>query len=352
MSSTFLKSSNSLTSRVPQRFLFPALILLLVLLFVANISLGSVSIPFAEVLKSLFGRGASEETWQYIILGFRLPKAIVAMCAGIGLSISGLMMQTLFRNPLAGPFVLGLTSGSSLGVAFIIMGAAFLPPIFSALVLSGYGIVAASVAGSFLVLMLVLVVSQKLRDATSVLIVGLMFGSFASAIVGILSYFSTAAQLQKFTFWAMGNLGNLPFSSVAIVVVGTFTGIAISFATIKPLNALLLGENYAASIGLNIKRTRNIIILATSILTGAITAFAGPIAFVGLAVPHIAKILMKTSDHRQLFWATILFGAIVMLGCDIIAQLPTSDLVLPINAVTSLVGAPIVVYLLVRKRKY
>ncbi len=339
-------------SRISATFFFPALIVILVVFFIANISLGSVSIPFLDVVKALIGKGATQETWQYIILSFRLPKAIVAICAGMALSVSGLMMQTLFRNPLAGPYVLGLTSGSSLGVAFVIMGASFLPAAFSAILLSGYGIVAASCLGSFLVLLLVLLVSQKLRDATSVLIVGLMFGSFASAIVGVLSYFTSAAQLQKFTFWAMGNLGNLPANSVIIVCAATFLGLIVSYSSIKPLNALLLGENYASSMGLNVKKTRNIIIVAASILTGAITAFAGPIAFVGLAVPHIAKIILKTSDHKTLFWATILIGAIVMLACDIVAQVPTSDLVLPINAVTSLLGAPIVVYLLMRKRTY
>lgn len=266
---------------------------------------------------------------------------------GMGLSLSGLLMQTLFRNPLAGPYVLGLSSGASLGVAFIIMGGSFLP----AFLRSDYGIVLASALGSFLVLMAVLVVSQKLRDTMAILIVGLMFGSFTSAIVSVLSYFSTAQELQKFTFWSMGSLSHVTGSSLWILSSCCLLGILISIFSIKPLNALLLGENYAKTLGLNFNRTRMLIILATSILAGGITAFVGPIAFIGLAVPHMAKLLFQTSNHYTLFWSTLLLGAITMLVCDSIAQVPGSDYTLPINAITSVVGAPIVVWLLVRKRK-
>jgi iron complex transport system permease protein len=288
-----------------------------------------------------------KSSWEIILWNFRLPKAITAILVGMGLSISGLLMQTLFRNPLAGPYVLGLSSGSSLGVAFMIMGAGFLP----SFLLSDYGIVIASSMGSFLVLMAVLVVSQKLRDTMAILIVGLMFGSFTSAIVSVLSYFSTAQELQKFTFWSMGSLANLSWNSVLILAVCCGIGLLLSILSIKPLNALLLGENYAKSLGLNFTKTRFIIIFATSILAGSITAFAGPIAFVGLAVPHLAKLLFQTSNHFLLFWSTLLIGAILMLVCDSIAQLPGSDYTLPINAITSMVGAPVVVWLLVRKRK-
>ncbi len=331
--------------------LFITLIILTMLLFVSNISLGSVSIPFGDVAQSLFGGTASKSTWEYIIINYRLPKAITAVLAGVGLSISGLLMQTLFRNPLAGPYVLGLSSGSSLGVAFVLLGAGFLPTFMSPVVLSQYGIIAASCVGSLLVMIAVLLVSQKLRDTMAILIVGLMFGSFTSAIVGVLSYFSSAEQLQKFTFWSMGNLGNLSWLSISILSVAVFFGLLLSFFSIKPLNALLLGENYARSLGLNLKRMQLFIILATSILAGSITSFAGPIAFIGLAVPHIAKLLFQTSNHNILFWSTILFGAITMLVCDMVSQLPGSDLTLPINAVTSIVGAPVVIWLLVSKRK-
>ncbi|MBG6185925.1 iron ABC transporter permease [Flavobacterium sp. CAN_S2] len=320
-------------------------------LFVINISLGSVSIPVKEVFRSLTGGIASKETWEYILINYRLPKAIAAILVGMGLSISGLLMQTLFRNPLAGPYVLGLSSGASLGVATVILGAALLPPFLATLLLSSYGIILASSLGSFTVLLAVLAVSHRLRDTMAILIVGLMFGSLTSAIVGTLTYFSTAEQLQKFTFWSLGNLGNLSWTSISLLTICVAIGLLLSLFSIKPLNSLLLGENYAKSLGLNYKKSRLIIIFATSILAGSITAFAGPIAFIGLAVPHIAKLVFQTSNHTILFWSTILFGAIIMLICDSISQLPGSDLTLPINAVTSIFGAPIVIWLLIRKRK-
>jgi iron complex transport system permease protein len=216
---------------------------------------------------------------------------------------------------------------------------------------STYGIIIASCFGSALVLLSVLFVSQRLRDTMVILIVGLMFGSFTNAFVGVLSYFSSAEQLQKFTFWSLGNLGNLSWNSIVILTSSVVIGLFLSFISIKPLNALLLGENYARSLGMNYKKSRLIIILATSILAGSITAFAGPIAFIGLAVPHIAKLIFQTSNHSTLFWSTLLLGASLMLFCDLISQVPGGDFTLPINAITSIIGAPIVVWLLVRKRK-
>lgn len=328
------------------KVLFVVLSVSLVAMFLLNLSLGSVSIPTEAIIDSVFGN-EMKASWEIILWNFRFPKALTAIFVGMGLSISGLMMQTLFRNPLAGPYVLGLSSGSSLGVAIIIMGSSLLPSIF----ISNYAIVLASSLGSFLVLLAVLVVSQKLRDTMAILIVGLMFGSFTSAIVSVLSYFSTAQELQKFMFWSMGSLANLSWTAVGILSFCVILGLVVSFFTIKPLDAMLLGENYAKSLGLNFNRTRILIIFATSILAGSITAFAGPIAFVGLAVPHLAKLLFQTSNHFILFWGTVLIGAILLLICDSIAQLPGSDYTLPINAITSLVGAPVVIWLLVRKRK-
>lgn len=331
-------------------FLFSILSLTLLLTLLLNISFGQVGIPIKEVFKSLLGSTASKDTWEYIIFNFRLPKAITAILVGIGLSISGLLMQTLFRNPLAGPYVLGLSSGSSLGVAFVILGASLLPTFLSDILLSSYGIILASCLGSFLVMLMVLIVSQRLRDTATILIVGLMFSSFTSAIVSVLTYFSTAEQLQKFTFWSMGNLGNLSWQNIFILFISVLIGLLLSLLSIKSLDALLLGENYAKSLGLNIKRSRYVIIIATCILAGSITAFAGPIAFVGLAVPHLAKLLFQTSNHKILFWSTILIGGILMLFCDMISQLPGLDFTLPINAITSIIGAPIVIWLLVKKQ--
>ncbi|GAA4042477.1 iron ABC transporter permease [Flavobacterium chungnamense] len=316
-----------------------------------NISLGQVAIPFKEVIKSLFGSHASKETWEYIIVNFRLPKAITAILVGIGLSISGLLMQTLFRNPLAGPYVLGLSSGSSLGVAFVILGAGILPLSLADFLLSSYGIILASCLGSFMVLLLVLTISKFLRDTMTILIAGLMFSSFASAIVSILTYFSSAEKLQKFTFWSMGSIGNISWPNILILFIAICIGLLISLFSIKSLDGLLLGENYAKSLGLKIKKSRRMIILATSILAGSITAFAGPIAFIGLAVPHLSKLIFQTSNHLVLFWVTIIIGAIIMLFCDMVSQMPGFDFTLPINAITSIIGAPIVIWLLVRKNR-
>lgn len=334
----------------PYNLLFIALLFGLVITFLLNISFGQVAIPIKEVAKSVFGIGEVKDTWNYIILNFRLPKAITAMLVGIGLSISGLLMQTLFRNPLAGPYVLGLSSGSSLGVAFVIMGAAILPPFLANLFLSSLGILLASISGSLLVLSLVFLVSKKLKDTMSILIVGLMFSSFTGAIVSVLTYFSTAEQLQKFTFWSMGNLSNLSWIQIVILSSTVLVGATLSLLSIKSLDAFLLGENYAKSLGINIKKQRNLIFMATGILAGSITAFVGPIAFVGLAVPHISKLVFQTSNHKVLFFATMLLGALIMLFCDTVSQLPGFDFTLPINAITSILGAPVVIWLLVRKR--
>jgi iron complex transport system permease protein len=330
--------------------LFTLLLLAVLTFLVCDLSFGPVTIPAKDVFASLFGGHAGKETWEYIIINYRLPKAITAILVGMGLSVSGLLMQTLFRNPLAGPYVLGLSSGSSLGVAFVILGAGYLPGFLGSFLISSYGIIIASFLGSLMVLLSVMLVSQRLRDTMAILIVGLMFGSFTSAFVGVLTYFSTAEQLQKFTFWSLGNLGNLSWLSIGILSIAVSVGLLLSLASIKSLNALLLGENYARSMGLNYRRARLVIILATSILAGSITAFAGPIAFVGLAVPHIAKLVFQTSHHGVLFYATLLFGAMIMLFCDIASQLPGSEVTLPINAITSIIGAPVVVWLLVRKQ--
>lgn len=328
------------------------IILSILLLFLVNLSVGSVAIPIEEVFRTLIGETPSKPSWEYIILNYRLPKAIVAMLVGVGLSLSGLLMQTLFRNPLAGPYVLGVSSGASLGVALVILGSGLLPLFLSDVFLSPYGLIVAASLGSFLVLLSVLTVSQRLKDTMAILIVGLMFGSITSAVVSVLTYFSSAEQLKKFTLWSLGNLGNQSWSAILLLLFITIIGLILSYLCIKPLNALLLGENYAKSMGINFNRTKNIIIVATSLLAGCITAFVGPIAFIGLAVPHLAKLLFQTSEHKTLFWATISLGASIMLICDTLSQMPSFNFVLPINAVTSIIGAPVVIWLLVRKRKF
>lgn len=325
--------------------------ILLVLCFFANISLGSVYIPIKDVYNSFIGRATELETWQHIIQNYRLPKAITAILVGSGLGISGLLMQTLFRNPLAGPFVLGISSGASLGVALIILGSSILGGVFSLFLISKWSIVIAASLGSFLVLLAVLMVSLKVRDTMAILIIGLMFASITAAVVNVLSYFGSAQQLQQYIFWGFGSLGNLSWDELLIFFSIYCLGLLISLASVKSLNTMLLGDNYAKSLGLNIRRSRIAIIIATSLLAGTITAFTGPIAFIGLAIPHLTRQVFNTSNHKILLPAVFLIGGISMLICDSIAQVPNSDYTLPINAITSLVGAPVVIWLLVRKRK-
>jgi iron complex transport system permease protein len=330
---------------------FIILTILLLFFVLLNISLGSVNIPFKDVFLSLLRDGSVKENWLYIINSYRLPKALTAILVGSGLSISGLLMQTLFRNPLAGPFVLGISSGASLGVALLILGASLFGASFSALAFSNFGLAIAASIGSFLVMLAVMVVAQKVRNTMSILIIGLMFGSLTSAIISVLAYFSSAQELQQFMFWSFGSLGNLTWNELGLFFIIYLIGMVSVITIIKPLNTLLLGENYAKSLGINLQRTKNITLITTAILTGVITAFSGPIAFIGLAVPHLAKMLFNTSNHKILLLASFIIGAIVMLISDTIAQLPNSEYTLPINAITSLFGAPIVIWLLVRKRK-
>lgn len=329
---------------------FILLSVLLIVLVCINISLGSVDIPILEVFNSIVG-SSSKSSWQYIITNYRIPKAITAIIAGGGLAISGLLMQTLFRNPLAGPFVLGLSSGASLGVAILILGSGAISGIFSTFLLGPWSLVMASALGSLLVLLAVLAVTLKVKDTMAILIIGLMFGSLTGALVAVLSYFSDAEQLQQYIFWSFGSLGNQTWQGISILSLCFFVGLLLSIYSAKSLNALLLGENYAKSMGLKVKKNMLLLILATSILAGGITAFVGPIAFIGLAVPHLTRQFIKTSNHFVLIPAVALSGAILMLVCDTIAQLPGIVYTLPINAITSLIGAPVVIWLLVRKRK-
>lgn len=330
---------------------FIILSVLLIFLFFVNISLGSVSIPFQDIFKIFIGSFSSKESWEIIILNFRLPKAITAILVGSGLSICGLLMQTLFRNPLAGPFVLGISSGASLGVAILILGSSVFGGFLLTNTVSNWSLPIAASLGAFLVLSAVIIAANKVRNTMSILIIGLMFGSLTSAVISVLAYFSEAEQIQQYLFWSFGSLGNLSWNEILVFSIIYSIGILTTLTIIKPLNSFLLGENYAKSLGINIKKSRNIILLITSLLTGVITAFSGPIAFVGLAVPHITRMFFTTSNHKILIPAVAILGAIILLICDAIAQLPTSEFTLPINAITSLFGAPVVIWLLVRKKK-
>ncbi len=317
-------------------------------LFVLNISLGSIHIPFDQIISVLIGGEADKASWANIILNFRLPKALSAIAVGAGLAISGLQMQTLFRNPLAGPFVLGISSGASLGVALLLLAGISVAGI-GFVSFNGWLVVLAASAGSAMVLLLVMTVSIRVQDSMTLLIVGLMFGSLTGAIVSILQYFSTGEEVQVYLFWTFGSLGGLNWDEVFILLSILALGVLLSIFLIKPLNALLLSENYARSLGLNVKQARLLIILSTSLLAGSITAFCGPIAFIGLAVPHLTRLLFNTSDHKVLIPSVAMTGAIVMLICDMVAQLPGSDMILPINAITSLLGAPVVIWIIMRR---
>ncbi len=328
---------------------FFVLLPLLFLVLLMNLSFGAIQIPLSSVWATLLGDESVKESWRYILLNYRLPKAIVAILVGVALSVSGLLMQTLFRNPMAGPYVLGLSSGAGLGVALVLLGSSLLPAVLADLVQSPYGIALASISGSLVLLTLVLVLARKVQQTTTLLIVGLMFGSFANAMIGVLTYFSTAEQLKRFTFWSLGSLGNLTHTTIIVFSCCVVLGFIMSIRVVKALDALLLGERYATSMGISVKKTRLIIILATSILAGGATAFVGPIAFIGLAVPHIARLIFRTSKHSTLLLLSAFVGAILMLFCDMLTQFPGQAFVLPINAITSILGAPIVIALLLKK---
>lgn len=333
------------------RLSFVLISVALCLALVLNISSGSVSIPFFATLSGLMGKPLEVSSWEYILWDYRVPKAFTALLVGGGLSLSGLLMQTLFRNPLAGPFVLGISSGASLGAALLLMGTSFLSSFASLSFVGDVSLAIAASLGSFLVLAVVLAVAQRIRDTMALLVIGLMFGSITSALVSVLAYFTSAESLQRFIFWSFGSVGNLSSQQLSLLAGIVILGVLLCVLSIKALNAFLLGEHYAQSLGVSLRKSRWTIIIAAGLLAGGITAFAGPIVFIGLAVPHLTRQIFDTMEHRILVPAVFLYGAILMLLCDTLAQLPNSVNVLPINAITSLVGAPVVIWLLVRKRK-
>ena len=329
------------------------LFLLLVILTVMNISLGSVYIPFQEIIATLSGQSIENEGWHNIIIQFRLPKAITAILVGSGLGISGLLMQTLFRNPLAGPFVLGISSGASLGVAIAILAGITFGFSLTQMGIGGSWILTISASlGALAVLLVVVLVSLKVKDSMSLLIIGLMFGSATSAIVTVLQFFSKAESIQAYLVWTFGSLGGVTWQELQVFVPIVLITLLATFMLSKKLNALLLGDNYARSMGLDINQTRLLIIISTALLAGTITAFCGPIAFIGIAIPHITRLIFNTSNHKILFPMVVLCGAILMLICDIIAQIPGREYTLPINAVTSVFGAPLVIWLVVRRKNF
>lgn len=330
--------------RSRKTILFIGLSIAVLILFILDIALGSVSIPLKDVWNALLYADGDVTTVK-IVRDIRLIKAIVAVATGVALSISGLMMQTLFRNPLAGPYVLGISSGASLGVALFILGA----PVFGLATNSFFstmGIAGAAWVGSALILGFIAAVSRRIKDIMVILILGMMFSSGVSAVVQVLQYLSNEEALKSFVIWTMGSLGDVSMSQLWLMIPAVVIGVILSVAVIKPLNLLLLGESYARSMGLNIKRSRMIIFVSTTLLAGTVTAFCGPIGFVGLAIPHVARALFKDADHRVLMPGAALCGAVILLSCDLISKLLT----LPINTITSLLGIPIVIWVVVRNK--
>jgi iron complex transport system permease protein len=323
----------------------------MLLLFITDVITGSVSIPAADIFKSLFSSFSLKPEWATILIDFRLPKAFAAIIAGTALSVSGLEMQTYFRNPLAGPFVLGISAGGSLGVAILVMGMSLLTGSVFITITAQWSVAIASWAGSGLVLLLILAVSLRIRDNTTILILGILFGSITLAIVSILQYTSSEAEVKAFVIWTLGSLGNVTGPQLRIMLISTMAGLVISLFAIKGLNVLLLGEQYARTMGINVRLLRILIFISTSILAGTITAFCGPIGFIGIAVPHITRMVFKSSDHRILLPGTILLGSSVMLISDIISQLPGSSQILPINSVTAIIGIPVIVWIILKKQR-
>ncbi|WP_215226017.1 iron chelate uptake ABC transporter family permease subunit [Echinicola shivajiensis] len=327
---------------------------LVLCLFLINIAVGSVYIPFGELLGGLFGSPMTKPSWSTILFDYRVPKALTAIIVGISLSLSGLQMQTFFRNPLAGPYVLGISSGAGLGVAILILGgSAFGWSLASNagnyLTWGIWGIIISGSLGAIAILLLMSLTAWKIKDSMTLLIIGLMFGSASGAIVSVLSYFGNAEDLKLFTIWSMGSLGGISGSQLYILCLVCLLGIIPALIMVKSYNAMLMGERYATSMGVNIKALRWTMIISTGLLAGSATAFCGPIAFIGIAVPHLARMVFRTGDHKILFPASALIGAAFLLASDAISQLPGSAETLPINVITSLFGAPLVIWLILKR---
>ena len=315
-----------------------ALTLGIVALFVANLLYGSVKIPAGEVFTILFGGESTHVSWSYIIWESRLPQAITALLTGAALAASGLMLQTAFNNPLAGPDILGVNSGAGLGAAILLFSGSL-------------ALVAAAFVGALAVTALILLFASRLRSNSMLLIIGMMVGYVVSSIVSLLNFFSTAEGVQSYMMWGMGNFGGVSRTQLPLFCVFIFVGLAIAVSLVKPLNALLLGDRYARNLGINIHRTRTLLLLATGLLVAVTTAYCGPINFIGLSVPHIARLMLGTGNHRTLMPATLLTGSLIALLCNLISILPGDHGLLPLNAITPIIGAPVIIYVIMSRRK-
>ena len=334
------------------RLKFICMFLLIIVFFFLNIVVGTIAIPLNDAFSILFGNDQQPQVWQNIILKSRLPQALTAMVAGAGLAISGLQMQTVFRNPLAGPSVLGISNGASLGVAFVVLATGSI----GGVALSSLGAVGnaaislAAIFGAMSVMALIVYVSQKVQGNATLLIIGVMIGYLATAIIGVLKYFSNEEDIRAYVVWGLGSFSRVSGNQMELFVVLMLILIPLSMLTVKTLNILLLGEQYAQNLGLNIKRARLLVIGCSSILVAIVTAYCGPIMFLGLAVPHLCRAIWRTSDHRVLMPATMLTGTALALICNLIARMPGFEGALPINSVTALIGAPVVAMVLFRRK--
>ena len=328
--------------------LYMAIAVALVILSLLNLVLGSVMLPPQELFASLIGADAPDYV-SNILWNFRIPKVITALLAGVALSVCGLQMQTLFRNPLADPFILGISSGAGLGVALFVMGSSAFGVTLAGSIFFNLGIAAAAWAGAAGITLLILLVSHKLRENTSLLIFGIMIGSVTSAIITLIQYFSSS-ELKAFVTWTMGSFSGLTSGQIWIMSMLVIPGLVMSVYNIKELNILLQGESYAKSLGLNLEKTRRRILIATTLLAGSVTAFCGPIGFIGIAVPHIARLFFKNADHKVLVPATALTGAAIMVFTDMVAQLPGQSGVIPINTVSALIGVPVILFIIMKSK--
>lgn len=322
----------------------------ILLLFGLNLTTGSVQIPFTDVLDILCGRFAGKESWQYIILENRLPQALTALLCGASLSVCGLMLQTAFRNPLAGPDVFGISSGAGLGVALVmlLLGGTVSTSLFT---VSGFlAILTAAFLGAITVTALILFLSTLVRNSVLLLIVGIMVGYVSSSAVSLLNFFASEEGVKSYMVWGMGNFGGVSMSHIPLFSLLCLVGITAALLLVKPLNILLLGPQYAESLGISTRRLRNLLLLIVGLLTAITTAFCGPISFIGLAIPHIARLLFRTDNHQILLPGTVLAGAAIALLCNFICFLPGEMGIIPLNAVTPLIGAPVIIYVIIQRR--
>lgn len=331
--------------------IFVILAILLVVFFTASLLVGDASIPLKEIIHILVTGESLTGGWDTIILEYRLPKAIAAALAGMALSVSGLQMQAVFRNPLAGPYVLGISAGASLGVAMMTMGLSGIAATAGLGVAENWMIVLAAFTGAFLVLLLIFLVSLRVRDVMTILILGMMFGSIISAFISVLQYFSHETMLKNFTVWTMGSLSGVTLMQIKVLAPCVLAGLLLSLLTVKSSNAVLLGDNYALSSGVKVRTSRLLIFLSAGILAGSITAFCGPIGFIGIAIPHICRMLFRTADQRVLLLASVLAGAVMMMASDLITLLPGNGVILPVNSVTAFIGIPIIIWIIVRNHR-